>query len=146
MATDRLVRSRPWVPPAASLTRHQTVGSFTGLAPKRCSSSCVAVCVRFLRTQQRVNDRCQVFALVSGCFLCRLVWGWLGVGVFISLVELDDQLFLSWLFDFCRVSGPSWVQSLPAGCVPCFLGCVVVGVWTSTESLILAQDERWRRA
>ena len=22
----------------------------------------------------------------------------------------------------------------------------VVGVWTSTESLILAQDERWRRA
>ena len=69
------------------------------------------VCVRFLRTQQRVKNRCQLprpeagaVPLSGGVCVC--------FGRIILWLKLDDQLFLSWWFDFSRVSSPSWVQCL----------------------------------
>ena len=63
------------------------------------------VCVRFLRTQQRVKNRCQVsrpeagaVPLSGGVCVC--------FGRIILWLELNDQLFLSWLFDFSRVFEP----------------------------------------
>jgi hypothetical protein len=50
----------------------------------------------------------------------------------ISLVDNDDQFFC-WLFVLGRIFA---LRGCPA----------LVGFDTSTESLILAQDERWRRA
>jgi hypothetical protein len=82
---------------------------------------------------------------------CSGVWlsfASFGVGVagcwgFISLVELDDQLFFELVVRLLPGFGP--FMGSKCACWGCFR-VAVVGVWTSTESLILAQDERWRRA
>jgi hypothetical protein len=59
--------------------------------------------------------------------------------LFFDWLNLLVAAFLWWLvflagFEFC------------AAVLPVFPGFVVVSVYTFTESLILAQDERWRRA
>ena len=60
-----------------------------------------------------------------GVFLAAWMGGWGCLVVMISLVE-DDSFFAS-----CLLLPVIWP---------------FVGFYTSTESLILAQDERWRRA
>jgi hypothetical protein len=67
------------------------------------------VCVRFLRTQQRVKSQCIFYAT----YLVKRVTPWIGV-----VVMFPGRVLLG----------------------------VLLGLWHSTESLILAQDERWRRA
>jgi hypothetical protein len=54
----------------------------------------------------------------------------------VSLVDDNSDSFLSG-FVVCRVN-----VSIDCG----LAAFVVVGLWFSMESLILAQDERWRRA
>ena len=64
------------------------------------------VCVRFLRTQQRVKNRCQLPRPEDRIIASRLGSG-CGVSVRIILwLKLNDQLFLSWLFDFSQVFEP----------------------------------------
>ena len=51
----------------------------------------------------------------------------------------------SWLFVLSRVCNTLWLWLFASGSL-LLGGGFGVKPWTSTESLILAQDERWRRA
>jgi hypothetical protein len=77
------------------------------------------VCVRFLRTQQCVKSQCLLVLDRAASFGGCLVLD--------SFGKMNDSCRDCFRFRF----GSS------------FAGVVV---WTLTESLILAQDERWRRA
>jgi hypothetical protein len=59
--------------------------------------------------------------LVPGPGSVHCLVGWVGFGRIILWLKLDDQLFLSWLFDFSRVSSP-FVGSEFAHCSGCFFG------------------------
>ena len=86
------------------------------------------VCDRSLRTQQCAESQCQAFILVPAPFVG---------GCEIPLMDLIDLPFL-----VVGLSGSFFLLMMllasfgVGGVVVCF----------STESLILAQDERWRRA
>jgi hypothetical protein len=93
--------------------------------------------VRFLRTQQRVKSQCLYFFLVpwargSGSFLCGGLGLWVCGGVPLGMCLLPFGVGGVPGFDFLLGFG------MPA--------CVWVCRWALMESLILAQDERWRRA
>ena len=75
------------------------------------------LCVRSLRTQQRALSQCQITS-------ASLLWG----------------LRFLWLFGLSVDSLFSWFQTR---CGTLFRCCMH---FFFTESLILAQDERWRRA
>ena len=86
------------------------------------------VCVRFLRTQQRVKSQCLVHLECLGCPSCPDLF--LGGGFFEASAHLlCGGVFLLGLS--LRFGGPA----LEWGCLLALM-----------ESLILAQDERWRRA
>ena len=99
--------------------------------------------VRSLRTQQRTDSQCQ---LVSGAgFLSAVV-------VVVGGYLVAGYCFFGTNFraSFLLVFGPvicvglfRRISSLLIG-RPALVGCVVIR--HSMESLILAQDERWRRA
>ena len=100
----------------------------------------VMVCVRFLRTQQRVKNRCQ---LPRGGVAVIVLCGWLWLFCF-DYPLVDNVQTVDFLLVVLAQSG---FQIPFVGIV--FLGRSLLGGWgviTSTESLILAQDERWRRA
>src|SRR5262249_22312690 len=85
-------------------------------APRRCGAC-------FLRTQQRAKSQCiEGLRILESDVLTPVIAGSSGV----SRAEIA-MMTHGWVFGF----------RLPSG---------VAGACHSTESLILAQDERWRRA
>ena len=100
-----------------------------------------SVVVAPVRTTQRGSDGvCSFFENSTVCRMsvpclfdpCGLAgsavwWVWLGLGFF--------ELFLVWLV----------IRAVPWACLR-VCSWVLFSVGHSTESLILAQDERWRRA
>ena len=113
---------------------------FAGLPCGR-STDQKAVRVRSLRTQQCTDSQCHLL----GAGLCLLLlWWWVGLvlGLFF-LVQIFELAFARvWTSDLCRIF--VWHSSSLLIGRPWFVGRVVI--WHSMESLILAQDERWRRA
>ena len=103
-------------------------------------------CVRCLRTQQRAECRCQLFDPGSGGSFLLFEGGWAAwSGIPLVLKGLHS---LSVGGGAC-VDARSNAAFAVSGEViyPAASALVgVVGCDSSTESLILAQDERWRRA
>ena len=122
-------------------------GRVTQVAPESTPKGWDAVCVRFLRTQQRAESQCRnlfypVHGLLDWSGFCILLGLW-GLGWFCCLC-VDS---------FVIVIQVSLIVSVSLDRFLLFVHCVSafwVGVWFtylfSMESLILAQDERWRRA
>ena len=72
--------------------------------------------------------------------------GWVGVGVAVSLTMILARPFLLWEGGLKNASFvQSWMWLLLIVLLVCCFGGGLVGMF-SMESLILAQDERWRRA
>ena len=109
------------------LTRPERPGNVTRVASKEIERS-TRKRVRSLRTQQRTDSQCQFFELVLCWAFHRSVVGvWLDFDR-VSLARLESRMFL-WFVDHALR----------------LVGCGA-GYMHSMESLILAQDERWRRA
>ena len=81
------------------------------------------VCVRFLRTQQCAKSQCLL--------VLDQMAGQVPSGVCLVVLVLDSF----GKYDSCRDLSVSGLATISDGCR-----------LTLTESLILAQDERWRRA
>jgi hypothetical protein len=77
--------------------------------------------------------------LVGSSFYCFPLWGVVGLGCRVFFLWLDNEqqrkLVVCAQPGFVTLCG-LWI----------FLALLGWGYFTSTESLILAQDERWRRA
>ena len=99
------------------------------------------MCVRSLRTQQRTDSQCQ-FCLVLGFVAACVVVVGFGVWAFVLLYK-----FSSW---FARVCACDRASAFGGRFSFLLIGHAafggVRGYRHSMESLILAQDERWRRA
>ena len=126
------------------LTRWIWSGKVAQVAPEAWPKGQAAVCVRFLRTQQRAESQCRKMHYprawasddcLPGAFL-EGFW-WVVVCCLCSdsfEIFTDDKPVIGFVsdskdrFSDCRLTG--------------FPGLS----YFSTESLILAQDERWRRA
>ena len=110
------------------LTGTGSPGKLCGL-PRIQAEACGMVCVRFLRTQQRAKSQCTCITPSAGA---GPVTAWFLVCG--CQDRLEGRVF--------RFEGLLLVS------VACWLGFarLVVAYRHSTESLILAQDERWRRA
>ena len=102
------------------------------------------MCVRSLRTQQRAKSRCQIILVSRGGF--ALAFGGCGVASrAIPLVEMDG-LFTSAFVQPDHRALLGGAVFADVGTVGRAFRGVPVSCCSSTESLILAQDERWRRA
>jgi hypothetical protein len=86
--------------------------------------------VRFLRTQQRVKSQCLIgFRFRSEAAPCLVLRNWVGISLR-QIFMILARVMVCWISD-----SEVWLAGF------CLAGRVAL-----MESLILAQDERWRRA
>ena len=85
-----------------------------------------------------------IFILVRGGWLGACRWWWVsGSSRTVPLVEMDDSLRVH---SYSQIIVPFGVRSSQMSAPSVGPSGLPVSCWSSTESLILAQDERWRRA
>jgi len=123
---------------SGDLEMSRSAGNVDQVAPKPVERL-GRVCVRTLRTQQRTESQCQL--------IYRSVTHFAGAGHHLVHYEIIiDASFFGGVVVLARMDQ---VSSHAFGCALSNVdssASVLRIIWHSMESLILAQDERWRRA